>query len=304
MRIDPKTVFALLALFAVSLSAWAGPDVAKLANECKTQGKQKACHDLQKIAFESPDETFRQRAVSELTDQQTLAEIAMQDSSEIVRKAAFDGITDQSFLLKIEQGGGSEARLEAVKRMTDQSLIAKVALGDQDAELRKAAVARLANQPQLVKIAISDADPSVRDAARDSLKDKSPLEKLAIEDGDARVRAAAVDELTNHALLARIATDDRDAGVREEAELTLAELQTATLSVSDRIKANWPKLHSGMSAQTVEKLIGPFPEMAKMSAGVCLIMQSRGVSTSCSVGVTGLYDLKFENSSLTEWTLR
>jgi len=59
-----------------------------------------------------------------------------------------------------------EARMNAVYRLTDQSLLAQIALNDPDWNVRSAAVWLLTDQSLLAQIAKSDGDPNVRQAAR------------------------------------------------------------------------------------------------------------------------------------------
>jgi hypothetical protein len=56
-------------------------------------------------------------------------------------------------------------RQAAVARLDDQSLLAKVAVQDQDCYVRQAAVARLDDQALLAKVAVQDQDYDVRRAA-------------------------------------------------------------------------------------------------------------------------------------------
>jgi hypothetical protein len=106
-------------------------------------------------------------------------------------------------------------------------------LGGQDGSLRTAAVERLTDQAFLAKIAGEANDSSVRSAADGRLACLALLAGIGAED---------VGKLTDQALLAKIAVDGRDASIREMADVTLAVLQTAELSVSDRVRGNWPKL--------------------------------------------------------------
>jgi hypothetical protein len=83
-------------------------------------------------------------------------------------------------------------------------------------------------------------------------------------------------------------------------------MQTSSLSVADRVRASWPKLRKGLSYRTVERLIGPFPEMVKGQADWNELLESPeggGVHTSLRFN-TALYELQFENSTLVNWQLK
>ena len=132
---------------------------------------------------------------------------------------------------------------DAVERMTDQDLLAKIAMEDEKAGVRQAAVAKLTDQDLLAKIAMEAKDRIVlRKAAGEVLMDpKTELEvhvclaavakltdqdllaKIALEAKDWSVlRLAAVEKLTDQALLAKIALED-EKRVREAAVKVLID---------------------------------------------------------------------------------
>jgi hypothetical protein len=105
-------------------------------------------------------------------------------------------------------------RTAAVERLTDQAVLAKVAIGDKDEYVRRAAVERLTDQAVLAKVAIEDKDENVRETAVRKITDQALLTRVAIGDKDEYVRRAAVERLTDQAVLAKVAIGDKDGNVR------------------------------------------------------------------------------------------
>jgi hypothetical protein len=116
----------------------------------------------------------------------------------------------------VEDKDGS-VRGVAMAKLTDQSLLGKIAAEATDADVRSAAVAKLTDQTLLAKIAVEDKDGSLRSAAMANLTDQGLLGKIAVAATDASVRSAAVAKLADRPLLAKIAAKDKDAGVRSAA---------------------------------------------------------------------------------------
>jgi ankyrin repeat protein len=92
----------------------------------------------------------------------------------------------------------------AVTQLTDQMALEKTA-HDRDSEVRLAAVTKLTNQTVLVKIALEDESSFVREAAVRKLTDQAVLAKIVVEDKNTSVRLQAVAKLTDQNVLAKIA---------------------------------------------------------------------------------------------------
>jgi phosphosulfolactate synthase (CoM biosynthesis protein A) len=107
-----------------------------------------------------------------------------------------------------------EVRLAAVRNLTDQALLAKVAIGDEVWTIWKAAVEKLTDQAALAKVAVEAGDPHVREAAVEKLTDQVALAKVAVEAKDSSVRWIAVERLTDQVALAKVAVEARDPHVR------------------------------------------------------------------------------------------
>lgn len=109
-------------------------------------------------------------------------------------------------------------RRAAGGKVTEQALLARIAMEAEDNELREDAVATLTDQVLLAKIAQEDKNGSVRAAAVRKLTDQVLLARIALEDEYGWVRAVAVSKLTDQAVLAKIAVEARPGlmGVSED----------------------------------------------------------------------------------------
>jgi hypothetical protein len=133
-------------------------------------------------------------------------------------KAAVEKLTDQALLAKIAvEDTNADVRYLAVKKLTDQAVLAKIAVKDREPYVRRAAVQNLTDQAALAKVAVEDKEWRIRDSAVEKLTDQALLAKIAVEATEASVRPAAVRNLTDQALLAKIAVNDKDPDVREAA---------------------------------------------------------------------------------------
>jgi hypothetical protein len=175
------------------------------------------------------------------TDQQWLAEIALKfrgksygdpdyDSereSEYrdYRKAAVKNLTDQSVLAKVADD--VFVQQEVIEKLTDQEALAKIAGTTIDCHIREKAFAKLKDHVLLTKIALEAKESENRKAATEKLTDATILSKIAKEDKESSVREAAVDKLTDVNLLSEIMATDDDCNVRyatiwRRSELTLS----------------------------------------------------------------------------------
>jgi len=202
-------------------AAWklteAGADQALLAN----------------VALQAEDSVVGLKVLRNVTDSALRAKIAMEALNSDVALAALD------------QMEYVEEELDVVKKMTHQARLAEIAVRNYSHEVRLAAVKNLSEQALLAKVAIQAGDSGVGlpdpsmfyDSAglpgkipvqtRDSdvrmgalWKITAPalLAKLAVEAGDSSVRLGAVSMLTDRALLAKVAAEARDSDIAVIAE--------------------------------------------------------------------------------------
>jgi hypothetical protein len=186
------------------------PEIERFIALCQT-GTQEACGKLA-IAAKSDIDAERKVALEKITIQAVLSEVALSDSF----------WSDES-----------------VRALTDQRLLAQVALTAARQLAREAAVRKLTERAVLARIAESDVSPRVRQAARsrlyeagerwsradvEKLTDQALLARIAATADSEPPRIAAVHRLTDRAALCRIADRDTSATVRRMARLRLSEL--------------------------------------------------------------------------------
>ena len=129
-----------------------------------------------------------------------------------------------------------DIRQAAAHKLTNQTVLAAVAMGDEAGNIRKVAVSKLADQAVLAKVALEDNDKDVREAAVSKLTDQAVLTKVALEEEDRDVRRTAVGKLADQAVLARVVAEDKDWDVRKLAfgELSDAGLAKLAAETNDR----------------------------------------------------------------------
>jgi hypothetical protein len=127
-----------------------------------------------------------------------------------VRAAAIEHLTDQTLLAKVALGDRSfELELAAVDRLTDQSLLAKVVLESSNWTVRENAVDKLTDQVLLAKLAMDDTVGNFRKLVVKKLTDQTLLAKIAAENKDTDVQSAAFDKVTDQSLLLSLVKDTR-----------------------------------------------------------------------------------------------
>jgi len=137
-------------------------------------------------------------------------------------------------------------RIAAVRNLTDQTVLERIAMEDEDAGVRHNAVVKLTNQALLAKIVLQDDCGDIRHAAVERITDQTLLAKIAVEgNGDIHhqvksrltdptllamigmwVRPGLTERVSDQELLAKIAlTSDapeiRDAAIRTLSDVTL-----------------------------------------------------------------------------------
>ena len=169
-------------------------------------------------------ELLAQLLHSAVFTQDDLAELS---SSEIpdVHQAAVRNLTGQVLLAKLAvEDKNWIVRRDALVHLTDQVLLAKIAVQDKDWRVRQAAVGYLTDQVLLAKVAAEDEHGLVRVAAAKKLPAEHHLRQVVL------ATQTEVEKYTDQALLAeiaRIAGDDsarRDAVRKLNDQAVLAEV--------------------------------------------------------------------------------
>jgi hypothetical protein len=160
--------------------------------------------------------------------QTKLAKVAMELHEDLgAREAAVDRLTDEALLAKVALNTNNyTVQVAAAGKLTDQALLSKVAVEAHDEGVRVAAVKRLTDQALLTKVALQPLSFDNEDvivAAVEKLTDQALLAKIATKNGNIGVRAAAVRTLTDQALKAQIAMGDKEFFVKEAGLKTLTD---------------------------------------------------------------------------------
>jgi len=102
--------------------------------------------------------------------------------------------------MKAMEDKDRNVRRTAVKKLVDQTVLAKFAVQDEDSEVRRSAVGKITDQALLAKIYMDDKDSGVRQAAVKNITDQALLEKIYAEDKaqiDALLKLTDKDQVTS-----------------------------------------------------------------------------------------------------------
>jgi hypothetical protein len=121
--------------------------------------------DRFRAKWKHPDPAVRREAVARLRDQSQLLAIVEDDPDDSVRLAAVRNLSDEDALATIAEGN-SPLAIPALERMTDRTLIGRVAQAAELQEVRELAVERIEDGITLHRIATSDTNARVRMKAR------------------------------------------------------------------------------------------------------------------------------------------
>jgi hypothetical protein len=189
--------------------------------------------DFLQVAQRARNESVALAALGMLTDQELVYRAAVNADHESVSIAAVGMLTDQDALAAVVMASGTseyrasmalEARLVAVKRLSDQVYLTRIALdgdvkwpGAGGGEIRAVAIQRLTSQETLTKIALSDKRQAIRLIAIRRLTNQETLANLALQDEASDVCLAAAETLTDQTLLQEVASETADAAVLKTA---------------------------------------------------------------------------------------
>lgn len=213
---------------------------------------------------ESP--RIRLLAVKKLTDQAVLAKIAMKTEEWNVCLAAVEKISDQAVLTKIaEEDPGMKIRKAAAvkKERAEQARLKKasermlVAFCDgnmegEDSGVRLAAVKKLTDQAALAKLAMEDKEWCVRCTAIETLADQALLAKVAVETKYPDARRTAYYKLSEAGNLAEFSTNTKNPTTRLYVSIFL-KIHTVLQSIPE--KNEFPKRHRAELEETVLDLV-------------------------------------------------
>jgi len=95
--------------------------------------------------------------------------------------------------------------IEAVEKLTDQSVLKKVALNDSHKIVRRTAVGNITNQPFLKEVALNDSHLDVCLVSVNNITDQSFLKEIALKASHIDVCLFAVRKITEQSILAELA---------------------------------------------------------------------------------------------------
>ncbi len=156
---------------------------------------------------------------------QELVKIATSAKDSTLRVSAIRGISDQSALSRIALTDPSASvRRSAVVRLSDQNTLRSVVTNDRDSDVRSEAVSRLQDPPTLALIARTDTSAMVRLAAIDHIEDQTVLKEISSSDPDISIRRAALKKISEAGTKAQIAQGGRDGAGSRRQKLTVDDV--------------------------------------------------------------------------------
>ena len=106
---------------------------------------------------------------------------------------------------------------DGVMRLSDQSVIAHMAINDEDAKIRMQALRKLKDQSAIAHIAKNETKANIRSHAVYKLKDQAVLAYVAVNDEDAKIRMQALKKLKDQSVIANIAMNEKKTKNRMQA---------------------------------------------------------------------------------------
>ncbi len=152
-----------------------------------------------------------------INDQNKLADIAISDTRKDQRKTAVEKITDQNLLARVALLSDEEISLIAIEKISDQKILADVIIQNRYKLFSKPMIERITDQEALADIALKAGDSEAGRSAVEKLSDQPVLANLVIEkDLSEEMRMKAIGKLNDQQLLAKLITDaDFDLGTQE-----------------------------------------------------------------------------------------
>lgn len=205
--------------------------------------------DRQQASFVDAD--VCKYAVRKMRDQRYLMGIAMHCQFHSVALVAAETLSDQKLLARVAlEGNDSIARKISAARLEDPALISEVAGGSGASRagagleaVRVIAVGKAADQSLLKKLASADDDAGVRLAAVEDLDDEPTLIHVATTDPEPSVRLTAIGQLRSPSSIRSFLGDKRNhAGDVARLRLILIDPTVQSVVGETKIEAHWQSL--------------------------------------------------------------
>jgi hypothetical protein len=122
--------------------------------------------DLAHVAIHARGPELRHRALGRISDQMVLAEVVIESRNDDVSWTAVQRIRDDVALSKVaieDRNQDVNPRSFAVKAITNQAILAKVAFSDEGTWIRRDAMEKLTDESTVAKVAAHEKDPRIRE---------------------------------------------------------------------------------------------------------------------------------------------
>jgi len=131
------------------------------------------------------------------------------------RRKAIRKIVDQTLLARIAfEAEYSEARVMAAEKVTEPALVKKLVIESRDWQVRLVGVEKLTDQDLLATIALNDRDYHVQLGAIERIDNQLALTRIAFEAKDPDVAAAAILKSTDQSVVVKAALETQDLKLR------------------------------------------------------------------------------------------
>jgi len=171
-----------------------------------------------------------------------------------------EDITDHAELMNIIRTAKFSDRLAAVEKITDQAVLAEIAISnDHMTEICKLAAKRVSGQPMLAVVARKAKDNSIRLAAAEKVTDQAVLAEIVKTDNNSNICKKVFEKIDDPALLADIAKTTRIDFLRLAAtEKITDQAVLAEIAVKDRSLTAVKKITDQALLASVAKTNPPF----------------------------------------------
>jgi hypothetical protein len=174
------------------------------------------------------DAAFTQEDLAALTENSPIIEVvggALANSKVRFTMQEISNLTDQQLLVKIAlEDNDPVVRDAAIKRVTEQDLLAQVAQRGVDMQVLTDAVSAIGDQSLLEKIATDGKKSFVCQLAVSKITDQRSLARVAIGPARKDARRYAIYRLTDPDVLSAIARDEKDSDIRLAVRIRLGQL--------------------------------------------------------------------------------
>jgi HEAT repeat protein len=197
---------------------------------------------LTDVAVASRDSSLQQAAADRVADPAQLVRLAIEHTDPDIVRNVIVKLTEPAMLAKVATearvfvfpemdataaGNIAGVRDELLQKLTDQTLLATVAMETPDSELAEASKEKLTDPAGIVRVEAL----ALRLKQIEGLTDEAELAAVVTLDKNRNLRAAALRRLTRQEVVAQVATSDPDAFMRAAAVARLAD-ETLVMKVA------------------------------------------------------------------------